>query len=413
MSAESYTRKRLVELLQRKEVVVYLGPDLPQSLTGVPGWPTLAARLSGQSGQTWPDAAAQFVRRYGKQELVDWLEEQFRGREPGPIHWALAALPVDKFIAATYDDLLQKSIESTAADPNSVVTAEDLNFVRGGRQTVVKLLGEVSPGRRGSLLLTDNEIRGLTTYRRALLEQEVRPTLTRSNLLILGQDLHTDFFQDLYFGSLPQSGQLRRRAFAVWSGLEDWEKESWKEGNLTVVEADPLELIDRLLQMLQLEPAEPGEENVPELEETPDSHEKPRSGKRDTLKTPDDLGTTKQDDAALDDGRQTPTPEPLTRQLTATLAALGGIFLVIVVAFTYLASNVANGLSLALTIVGVVLVLFLVLVAAFVAVRLFSPDAGERLFTSVIEALPLIGRIAGVPHQQREGEEDGGDSGGN
>lgn len=239
----------LRELLARKEVVIFLGPDLPENLTGVPGWPELAERLAERgrfSAADWSTVAARYEQAVGRRDLIEWLDGQISGRTAGPIYPVLAALPVSKYIAATYDELLQTSLKTAGPErtPNIVVGEADLNFVKAGRPTVIKFLGEVSPGRLDTLLLTAGDIQNLPRQRAKILAQEVHPAMTGQTLLILGQNVNSELFRTLYYQG--QDNALKRRAYAIWSGLEDWEKTAWNDAGLTIIEADPLEFATAL-----------------------------------------------------------------------------------------------------------------------------------------------------------------------
>jgi hypothetical protein len=240
----------LTELLERHELAVYLGPDLPEALGGVPGWPDLAIRLAERGGFTasdWPMAAARYDQLSGRRNLIDWLDGQINGRPPGPFYSALAKLPISKYISTTYDELLQSSLQAAGREPNIVIEDGDLTSLKNHRPTVVKLFGEVSAGRREALLLTSGDLRELTQRRAAILAQEVQPVFTRTSLLILGQDPRAKFFRDIYHQYAEQAGPLKRRSFAVWSGLERWEIDDWKTDEVAVLDIDPIELIDALL----------------------------------------------------------------------------------------------------------------------------------------------------------------------
>lgn len=245
---------RIVELLRTDQLVVFVGPDLSQRLTGAPGWPEMAQALAGERGydglRSWPAVASRYESALARQDLIDWLVNRLSGKEPGPLYKALAALSVENYVSASYDDLLQQALREHGRSVYSVVERKDLNFLKADRATVVKLFGEVevSRGRWSDLLLTSTEIRGLPTYRESILKQQVYPLFEGKTVLIIGQDLEADYFQNIYYHSAPQDDRLRRRTYALCSGLEDWQRETWSDSQLTIIEAEPLAFLQRLLE---------------------------------------------------------------------------------------------------------------------------------------------------------------------
>ena len=248
---------RLVELYRQHELAIFLGPDLPQSLTGVPSWSDLAQRLVERAGWSpmrgWPQVAARYEQNFGRRNLIDWLDQQVSVRQAGPIYSALAALSVEKYIVATYDELLQIALRNAHRSPNVVVSDDDLSFVEPERSTVIKLLGEASAGRRDTLLLTEDDLLRLPQNRSRLLAQEVQPVFASLSLLIIGQNLRTDFFRDLYTqcSLQPLSARFRRPCFAIWSGMDDWEVQQWDARQMTILDTEPLTLVRQILEICQ------------------------------------------------------------------------------------------------------------------------------------------------------------------
>jgi hypothetical protein len=241
----------LAERLQQRELVIFLGPDLPRALAGAPGWPELAAALAERGGWPageWPAAATRYEQAAGRWNLEMWLRQRLVGSEPGPLYLAAASLPVATYLGAAYDDLLRKALAAAGRRPNLVVSADDLSFLRPGRPTVVKLLGDLGPGRRQELLLTQQDLAALLPERIRSLGSALRPAFATSSLLVVGQDLQAGWFDRLMADQTLAAGDPRyaRRAYAVGPGLEAWQVEAWGARGLTVLDADPLDLLRRL-----------------------------------------------------------------------------------------------------------------------------------------------------------------------
>lgn len=242
----------LLERLRRGELALYLGPDLPQAQSGAPGWPELAQALASRGGWTstdWPSTATRYEQAAGRWNLEAWLRDQLAATRPGPLYHLAAGLPVGCYISAAYDSLLEEALAAEGRQPNVAAGVADLTFLRSERPTVVKLLGDLGAGRRQQLLLTQRDLAAVVLRRASDLAPVLQPAFTTSSLLVLGQDLRTDFFAGLHrrFRLAQNGGGFPRRTYAVWPGLESWQVEDWAAQELTVLDDDPLRSLSRLL----------------------------------------------------------------------------------------------------------------------------------------------------------------------
>lgn len=391
--------QELTELVDRHELAIYLGPDLAEALSGVPGWRDLAARLAERGGFTasdWPEAAARYNQISGRRNLIDWLDGQINNRPAGPFYIALAKLPVSKYIATTYDELLQSSLQAAGREPNIVIEDGDLTSLKTHRPTVVKLFGEVSAGRREALLLTSGDLRELMQRRAAILAQEVQPTFTRTSLLILGQDLSAKFFRDLYHQYAEQAGPLVRRSFAVWPGLEAWEIDDWKTDEVAVLDANPIELIEALLNALEgIHPTSSSNTQSLQVKPQPIEPMKRLSPSKDAERAPyisnDSNTPISQQSPSTPIIVSQPTPVKLV-ELLPMLITFVAVFIILAVVLAGLAPSLSPS-QLFLVVGGTIIAAVLIFTATFVAIRVFSPEAGERLMTAITQVVPQLGRL--------------------
>jgi hypothetical protein len=407
---------RIADLMSRQEVAVFLGPDLPAVATGIPGWTGLAARLAERNGfpagKLWPETAARYAQNSGRRELVDWLDGQITTKTIGPLYPMLSRLPVETYISTTYDAQLSIALTRAGRPANVIISDADLSFIRTTHTTVVKLLGELGPGGRESLLLTSSDIRGMLRTRTAILEQALRPAFTGQSLLILGQDPNADLFRTLYYWALPQNSPLRRRAFAIWPGMANWEKESWRQDELVVIEDNVMPFLALLATHLESK----GIDLQAKVEAKPDSTY--QNMQPTATPSPEETGKVPPAQLPLDDedikatlepaaGKESSAKEilPLPERLPQMLRSFTLASLAIILGFAVLGLVFPDQVStLALVIVAVILTLILVIVATHLAVRILSPESGERLFQSILRALPLVGRLAGASPDTASGE---------
>jgi hypothetical protein len=242
----------LIEQLQRGNGALFLGGDLPAALTGLPARADLVVALAGRLGivgppPAWPEVAARYQAQNGRNALIRWLQDQLEpaGRQAGPVYSALAQLPLTTFITATYDTRLHQALREAGRRPNlPVVGAGSLGLLEATRPTVVKLLGVRD--RPDSLVLTAADLQRLPQSKAQLLAGLVGPALANKTVLIVGQDLRDTHFQTLYQTALFQAGTIRPLAYAVWEELAEWEKETWSERGVRVIEAPVMEALRTL-----------------------------------------------------------------------------------------------------------------------------------------------------------------------
>lgn len=243
----------LVEALQHGNLAIFLGGDLPQEATGLPGRAELAAQLAQRLGLAgapppWPAVAAQDEAGAGLNALIRWLREQVEpaGRQPGPIYSLLAQLPVAAYITTAHDSYLYEALRDAGRSPNlPVVDASSLGLLDAGRPTVIHLFGTYD--RPASLVLTATHMQQLAQSKAQILAGLVHPTLANKSVLIVGQDLRDTYFQSLYQSALFQAGTIRPPAYAAWPDLADWEKQTWLQQQVRILDVSALELLGELV----------------------------------------------------------------------------------------------------------------------------------------------------------------------
>jgi hypothetical protein len=243
--AES-TTAMLREALRRGKLVLFIGPDLPQALTGVPNRATFTADFARYEGITSPTSLAQVaetVTRGGqhRNSLVSALKNAYGNplQQPGRFYAALKSLDAPFWLSACYDNLLAKSL-----DANTIVMGEDTNW-RSGRPTVVRLVGDPDHLRGLVVLEKDYELLRENEGDRKLLLGFLQQELQGKVVLFLGFDPSSPDFDLLTRHVLNHhlAGTLTQ-IFLVWhtpvSALQ------WSAQHTRVIQKDELELIKQL-----------------------------------------------------------------------------------------------------------------------------------------------------------------------
>lgn len=252
--------------LQKGRLVLFVGSDLPQELTGAPDRQTLAIRLADEKGlaPTFPrgqgtggwslSAVAQQVMAGGNRfEFTAFLKRQLTGVQPGPFYHALAGFVQSAFsqgtmITTAYHRLLESALENIGIYTLQTITQDSmLPFLDPNVPTLFKLYGDIQ---QADLIVTEQDqnalIRGRATERQDMVD-EVARLFKRNSVLFLGVDLHDPVMLALFDD--VAGGKFQLPAFAVWSGISEAERQAL-EGNrgIQVLEAAEVFLIGALAE---------------------------------------------------------------------------------------------------------------------------------------------------------------------
>jgi hypothetical protein len=233
--------------LQRKMLVPFIGPDLPQELTGVKSREDFVKEFSQHEGIDLSDSLAQVANiatRNGQQRhsLVRTLKDAYGNplQKPGPFYEALKNLDAPFWLSACYDNLLAKTI-----DANLIVIGEDTKYWRTGRPTVVRLVGD--PGSIRGLVVLEKEYEYLRENEgdRKLLLSFLHQELQGKIVLLLGYDPASRDFALLVKYMLNQHlAGVSTQAFLVRTGLTS--NLVWNGQSVQIIQEDALKLVTQL-----------------------------------------------------------------------------------------------------------------------------------------------------------------------
>ena len=135
----------LLDEAQRRRLTLFIGPDLPQAVTGLPSAGDLAAGLAkhlGLSGLGDAPALADVAQAAGRlrfrdtlQFLMDRLDSS--GHDPQPVDLLLARLPVDLFITTRLDDGVGRAFEQGSRPAQALGSDVDARFGDRSKHTLV------------------------------------------------------------------------------------------------------------------------------------------------------------------------------------------------------------------------------------------------------------------------------------
>ncbi|HLF89824.1 MAG TPA: CHAT domain-containing protein [Anaerolineales bacterium] len=251
--------------LTKGRLVLFVGSDLPEELTGAPDRQTLANRLAeekglplhlarGQGTGGWSlSAIAQQVMAHGNRyEFTQFLKRQLTALQPGPFYQTLAGFIKSTFpqpgtiITTAYHRLLESSLEA-AGEYGLQIFAQDsmFPFIEENAPVLIKLYGDIQ---QADLIVTEQDqtalIRGRNQERQIMLD-EVTRLFKRYSILFIGVDPNDPVVLALF--DEVAGGKFQVPSFAVWTGLSDAERRSL-EGNrgIKILEIEPDQLFQEL-----------------------------------------------------------------------------------------------------------------------------------------------------------------------
>jgi hypothetical protein len=243
----------LVEALDRRSLVLFIGADLPAEVTGLPSRADLArdlARRKGLAGSLSLAEVSQRVSQAGNRfEFTDFLRTALDtvGKSPRLFHQATAALlktgRLETVITTAYDALLEQACQQAGLALNRVIRGGDVRFASPDRPTLLKLYGDTQ--QPDTLVVTDRDHSNLLASReREELVDEVKRAFRRNTVLFLGYDLADPDFRFL-FDQVAES-RFARTAYAAWPGLPPADIEMWRDRGIVILPVEATAVVSAL-----------------------------------------------------------------------------------------------------------------------------------------------------------------------
>ncbi|MBN1875768.1 MAG: SIR2 family protein [Anaerolineae bacterium] len=251
MHNTTYIIQPLTEALQRGALALFIGGDMPQSLTGVPSRVDMARALAQRYGIDEGASLARVAQQVGqgghRREFTVFLREQLQGAQTQPFHLRVVDLVrgynIQTLITTAYDDLLRRAFDAVGVPVEVVWKDGQLAVAFRDRPHILQLYGNPLSDVE-SLVVTEDDHLDLARDRsREDVLDEVRSVLRRNTVLFLGYALSDPDFLLLWRGLIRHAGDLHRRAFAVWPGLTEAEVGVWADRGIVILEADPWGLV--------------------------------------------------------------------------------------------------------------------------------------------------------------------------
>ncbi|MCP4540109.1 MAG: SUMF1/EgtB/PvdO family nonheme iron enzyme [Chloroflexi bacterium] len=198
-------------------------------------------------------AAQLYESRNNRQALLDFVIRQAdNASSPGPIHSALAALPVRVIVTTATDDRLEEALRRAGRPYLNVVRDADVPFDDPDRVQLIRLHGTVS--QPDSLVLTEDDAADLFA-RLPTVTKILQGHFASKTLLFVGYGLSDPHFLTLYRQVTGPIARYRRLAYGVQWPPDPLAVDRWR-GKVQLIEAQALPFLAKLTQSIRVRAVE-------------------------------------------------------------------------------------------------------------------------------------------------------------
>ena len=236
---------------QENKLALLVGRDLPAALTARPSGQELARGLASKYNLPASDSLAETAQDQKEREqswkYTGYLQQKLSGGEAGPLHRAIAALPLPFFMTMTCDDRLARALAAAGRPANVLIEDNDFSGRNFDRPDLIKLCGDLS--RLHTLVIAEDEYLDLLLDddRRKLFDR-VGEWLREKTVLLVGCEpiKEGDFENLLYWEVLKQLGAFGAESYLLWPGPTADDATRWARRNVTLIDAEPLAFLNSL-----------------------------------------------------------------------------------------------------------------------------------------------------------------------
>lgn len=250
--------KQIRRYLDRRQLIVFVGADLEDDLTGLPSRQQIADALADDEGLEVGQpltAVAQQTMRHGNRRLfTDHISDMLRDaeRHPQPLHKLLIGFvqqyQIETIVTNSYDDLLALAFRESMVEINHVVSDTNLQYASRANPTLIQLFGEWR--QQPSLIVTEQDVSTLLNGRwpdKQEILTEMRQLFRRNAVLFIGYNLQDTAINLLFDNIAGSDNQLG--SYAIWPDVPQPIAESWQTNRgLTVINSDPVLFLQTMLQ---------------------------------------------------------------------------------------------------------------------------------------------------------------------
>lgn len=235
----------LIDQIRREKVVLFIGSGVSAE-AGLPTAWEIGLELARESGYqggdptNLPDVTQHYERRFGRQRLVDKLNNMFQGRAAATdvtSYDLIAELGVfPQIVTTNWDELLKVAFESKGKSLNIIKSNANIPTLHQGLYALLKLHGDFTLS-SDEMVITEKDYIG--TYKPATetggMFGLLGTWLQTRTVLFVGYSLRDRNFRLLFNLVNAKVGSAPVRHYAVMREVEDYERGAWERDNVRII----------------------------------------------------------------------------------------------------------------------------------------------------------------------------------
>lgn len=236
--------RELEQALEREQLVLWLGADLPEALTRLPARSTIAAIVARQHGLPASDSLAEVAAliQQGpyRRDLITIVLDAYGTPRPDAfpraLLWLIREHNLRNIVSTAVDRSLEVACDSAGIPYASIVDDTDLAFADPQQLRIFRLYGHVQ--RKDRLVISeDDHLHLLADPLRGQMLAVIRQLFAQYTALFLGYNPQHLDYQFLLAGRGGES--LARRAYVVWPACDEASRRKWARRQVIILDRDP------------------------------------------------------------------------------------------------------------------------------------------------------------------------------
>lgn len=243
--------RSLMTELEQQNIVLFVGADFPQSLTGVPSRQELAKLIAEEKGMKTYGSLAEVIA-YGESSqnlyrITSLIRRNYYSAnlQPQPVHLQIVEFvkkfKIETVISLSFDELLHQAFNQVGGC-DFIVEEVDRRFRSKNRPQLINLFGAVQRPHTLSLLAEDFQ---WLEEKRGLFEL-VESKFYDHSILFLGHHLFERADLDFLLKFDNPGDKFHQPNFAVLDDYSDIEKDRWRQIRAEIIQTSPVEFLEKL-----------------------------------------------------------------------------------------------------------------------------------------------------------------------
>jgi uncharacterized protein YjbI with pentapeptide repeats len=237
MTSEFSIPVELIEKLEKREVIVFIGNELSRKL-GVFSSEDIATKLGSRLQMNISIDMARLAQHYearlGRNALIQLVRDYIEtNRSSLPKEYLLIArLPINTFFTTSLTGILEKALHEVGRKAHSIVVETDLAFWQDDEPQVIRLNGDIAQPNTMVITQRDHQVR---FRKNELLRGKIIGLLITKTLLFIGYDTDSYEFEAIYNEIAFDLEKYQRRAYAVLESVDDFKLQELRSRNIEAI----------------------------------------------------------------------------------------------------------------------------------------------------------------------------------